>query len=100
MHAARALQKSRRPPPHPAACRLSCLPLLPSLAPLSLQGALLRGYIKPALPAPAYSYPTVADKAHQASLARESRRLVLRWLDSANPSIGSAQALVVLDAER
>lgn len=89
----------RRPPagsrPPPASRRSP-----PLATPRSSQGALVRGYIKPALPAAAYSFPAVADKAQQAALARESRRLVLRWLDSANPAIASAQALVVLDAER
>lgn len=36
----------------------------------------------------------------QAALGREARRIVLRWLDAANPAIGGPQALVVLDAER
>lgn len=36
----------------------------------------------------------------QAVLAREARRIILRWLDAANPAIGGPQALVVLDAER
>jgi hypothetical protein len=33
-------------------------------------------------------------------MSRECRRIVLRWLESANPAIGGAEALLVLDAER
>jgi hypothetical protein len=33
-------------------------------------------------------------------MARECRRIVLRWLDGATPCIGAAEALAVLDAER
>jgi hypothetical protein len=61
--------------------------------------ALFKGYTAPALPKAAYVHG-VDDKAHQGALARESRRIVLRWLDSANPPISGPVALTVLDAER
>lgn len=79
------LQCSLPSPSHPA------LPVL--------QKALVKGYTAPALPKAAYTHG-VDDRAHQQVMARESRRIVMRWLDSANPAIGAPLALTVLDAER
>ena len=33
-------------------------------------------------------------------MARESRRIVLRWLEGANPAIGALAAGTVLDTDR
>lgn len=33
-------------------------------------------------------------------MARECRRIVMRWLDGANPAISNPVALFMLDAER
>ena len=59
----------------------------------------MKGYTAPPLPKAAYTHG-IQDKAHQTALRREARRIVLRWLDSANPSIAGPLALAVLDAER
>jgi hypothetical protein len=61
--------------------------------------ALLKGYAAPPLPPAAYAHG-LAGREHQGVMSRECRRIVLRWLESANPAIGGAEALLVLDAER
>ena len=63
------------------------------------QKALVKGYTAPPLPDPAYHHG-LDSGGHQAVMERECRRIVLRWLDSANPSIGGPAALAVLDTER
>jgi hypothetical protein len=64
-----------------------------------LQKALVKGYTAPALPKAAYSHG-LGDKSHQLVMARESRRIVLRWLEGANPAIGAVAAGTVLDTDR
>ena len=63
------------------------------------QKALVRGYTAPALPKAAYSHG-LGDKSHQLVMGRESRRIVLRWLEGANPAIGALAAGTVLDTDR
>lgn len=87
----------RRPAGQPA--RKAAHAVLPAYPAAGVQLALFKGYAAPRLPRAAYAHGVDA-KAHQAVMARECRRIVLRWLDGANPSIGSAEALTVLDAER
>jgi hypothetical protein len=62
-------------------------------------GAMFRGYKAPVLPSPAYAHG-LDDRQHQKVMSKECRRIVLRWLDSANPSIANVEALAVLDADR
>ncbi|PSC71573.1 pollen-specific SF21-like [Micractinium conductrix] len=61
--------------------------------------ALVRAYTAPPLPAPAYLHG-VQERSAQASMERETRRIVLRWLAGANPPIDGPLALAVLDTER
>lgn len=76
-----------------AAVRLSLQACYPSAR------ALLKGYAAPPLPAAAYEHG-LSGREHQGVMSRECRRIVLRWLESANPSITGPEALLVLDAER
>lgn len=61
--------------------------------------ALLRSYLRPHLPEAAYG-AGVAEAGAQGAMAAETRRIVLRWLDAANPAIPRPVALAVLDTER
>ena len=84
-------------PPKPALLPSSSLGSTASLG--CLQKALVKGYTAPALPKAAYSHG-LGDKSHQLVMARESRRIVLRWLEGANPAIGALAAGTVLDTDR
>eukprot|EP00887_Chlorella_sp_A99_P001355 scaffold8.g1355.t1 len=61
--------------------------------------ALLRSYAAPPLPKAAY-YLGVNGSEYQRVLHLQSRRVVLRWLESANPAVRSEEALALLDTER
>lgn len=61
--------------------------------------ALLKSYLRPPLPEAAYSHG-LADGALQETMSLEIRRIILRWLDAANPAIPKAVATAVLDTER
>ena len=59
----------------------------------------MRGYTAPQLP-PAVYERSVDGRAHQAVMERERRRIVLRWLEAANPAVPAPVALAVLNTER
>lgn len=60
---------------------------------------LVKSYLAPGLPDAAYGAGADAGPA-QAAMASETRRIVLRWLDTASPPIPTALALALLDTER
>ena len=61
---------------------------------------LLKSYLlRPPLPEAAY-YHGLQESACRATMEAETRRIVVRWLEAANPAIPKPVALAVLDTER